>query len=95
MFRSADRVDDEPTRFLFVGDAEGTVAILDRVPWYLAILGCLTLGLAPFAPPHVWEKAMMLAEGRLVRAIDWFDLLFHGLPWIVLFLKGVAAMRRR
>jgi hypothetical protein len=36
----------------------------------------------------------MLAEGRLVRAIDWFDLLFHGAPWVLLVLKGVVSMRR-
>lgn len=67
---------------------------LDDVSWSIVILGCLTLGLAPFAPPHVWEKLQMLVQGRLVRPIDWFDLVFHGVPWILLLLKGVRALVR-
>lgn len=67
---------------------------LDGVPWPIVILACLTLGLAPFAPPHVWEKLQMLAQGRLVRAIDWFDLALHGAPWVLLVLKGVRALVR-
>ena len=67
---------------------------LDEIPWSILILACLTLGLAPFAPPHIWEKLQMLAHGRLVRSIDWFDLLFHGAPWILLLLRGVRALIR-
>jgi len=50
------------------------------------ILFCLTLGLAPFVPePHIWGKLKWImggAEG--MQAIDWFDTLFHGLPWLLL-----------
>jgi hypothetical protein len=63
------------------------VGFLQKLPW-LAVIGlCLTLGLAPFAPPHIWEKLQMLFEGRLSRPIDWFDLFFHGLPWLILIAK--------
>ncbi len=62
---------------------------LDSIPWTLAVLLCLTLGLAPFAPPHLVEKLQMLVEGRLVRPIDWFDLLLHAAPWLLLLLKGL------
>ena len=56
-------------------------------PFILSVL-CLTLGLAPFVPiPHVWEKLMMLFQGELYRPMDIFDLLMHGTPWILLFLK--------
>lgn len=51
----------------------------------LGVFGSLTLGLAPFTPPHVVEKLSMLAAGRLVRPIDQFDLVMHGAPWLVLF----------
>ena len=65
---------------------------LDDVPWSILILACLTLGLAPFTPPHIWEKLQMLVQGKLVRPIDWFDLVFHGIPWILLLAKGARAL---
>lgn len=51
------------------------------------MIACLTLGLAPFNPPHLWEKLTMLFQGRLKKPIDWFDLFLHGAPWAVLILK--------
>jgi len=61
---------------------------LDRIPWWMAIAAALTLGLAPFVPePHMWEKLKMLVQGTLVRPIDIFDLLMHGAPWLIVFLK--------
>ena len=63
---------------------------LDKVPWPLAILAALTLGLAPFVPePHIWEKLKMLARGTLHRPVDIFDLLMHATPWLVVVLKAV------
>lgn len=67
---------------------------LDSVSWTVAILLCLTIGLAPFTPPHLFEKIQMLASGRLVRAIDWFDLLLHAAPWVLLVLKAVRELTR-
>jgi len=29
------------------------------------IIACLILGLAPFNPPHIWEKLQLLIKGRL------------------------------
>jgi hypothetical protein len=49
---------------------------LADLPWAYVIVGCLTLGLAPFAPPHLVEKLQMLAR-ELRWPIDWLDLLFH------------------
>ena len=60
---------------------------LDKLPLGVLILGCLTVGLAPFAPPHVWEKLTRLARSELNRPMDWVDLLFHGAPWVLLILK--------
>jgi len=62
---------------------------LDQIPWILVVVLCLTLGLAPFTPPHIWEKLQMLVRGRLVRPLDWFDLALHGIPWALLILKAV------
>ncbi|MGE5716524.1 MAG: RND transporter [Acidobacteriota bacterium] len=68
--------------------------ILDQIPWPIAIILALTLGLAPFRPPHVVEKLQMLFRGTLVRPIDWFDLILHGTPWLIVILKGAFAMKR-
>lgn len=65
---------------------------LDSLSWGVVALMCATLGLAPFNPPHVVEKLGMLARGDLSRAIDWFDLVMHGTPWMLLVLKGVATL---
>ncbi len=67
---------------------------LDQIPWALVLILCLTLGLAPFAPPHLWEKLVMLAQGRLVRPVDWFDLAFHAAPWLLAALKAVRTFWR-
>ncbi|WP_431136417.1 hypothetical protein [Psychroserpens mesophilus] len=52
----------------------------------LIILLCLTLGLAPFFPqPHIWGKLKWIAGGANgMQLQDWFDVLLHGLPWLLL-----------
>jgi hypothetical protein len=66
---------------------------LGRFSWEILVFACLTIGLAPFHPPHLWEKLNMLARGKLRRLIDWFDLFLHGAPWVLLTLKGIYALR--
>ncbi|RMG13846.1 MAG: RND transporter [Deltaproteobacteria bacterium] len=66
-----------------------------KMPWDYVVVACLTLGLAPFAPPHIVEKLGMLAKGTLRRPIDWFDLFFHGAPWAVLLIKIALTASRR
>ena len=62
--------------------------LIDSVPLSTVLIIAATLGLAPFLPePHVWEKLKMLAAGELAKPIDIFDLLFHGLPWLLLGVK--------
>jgi hypothetical protein len=68
--------------------------ILEKIPWPLAILAALTLGLAPFKPPHIAEKLAMLFRGSLVKPIDWLDLALHGAPWLVVILKAAFALKR-
>jgi len=68
-------------------------AFFSRLSWGFVILLCLTLGLAPFAPPHLWEKINLLIKGELVRPIDWFDLFLHAAPWLLLILKGFFTLR--
>ncbi|PWK60899.1 RND transporter [Roseicyclus mahoneyensis] len=69
--------------------------LLDSLPLSILIILCLTLGLSPFTPePHIWEKLKMLAAGTLTRPFDIFDLLLHGLPWLLLVLKLAHGRRR-
>jgi len=69
-------------------------ALLDQIPWSLVILLALTLGLAPFRPPHIVEKLQMLSRGTLVSPMDWFDLVLHAAPWVLLMLKAAVSVRR-
>ena len=54
--------------------------------WKIILLLCLTLGLAPFFPePHIVGKLKWIAGGAAgMKPMDWFDVLLHGLPWILL-----------
>ncbi len=54
--------------------------------WKLVILLCFILGLAPFFPePHLWGKLKWIAGGATgMQFQDWFDVLLHGFPFILL-----------
>ena len=54
--------------------------------WRIIVIACLTLGLAPFAPePHIWGKLKWVMGGAVgMQPMDWFDLLLHGLPFLLL-----------
>ncbi len=68
------------------------IDVLHRTPWLILVVLCLTLGLAPFTPPHIWEKLRMLFQGKLVRPIDWFDFILHGAPWLLLIAKAIVTL---
>jgi len=59
--------------------------------WGLILLACLTLGLAPFLPePHIWGKLKWILGGAAgMQPMDWFDLVLHGFPWVLLIRKIV------
>lgn len=61
----------------------------------IAWLACLTLGLAPYYPePHLTGKIRWVlggAEG--MQAMDWFDLVLHGTPWVVMLVLSFATPR--
>ena len=66
---------------------------MSRLSWPLIALLCLTIGLAPYKPPHVVEKLSLLFRGELVRPVDWFDFALHGSPWLLLAAKAVLTAR--
>lgn len=70
------------------------LSLVDKLDWPIILVLCGTLGLAPFAPPHIIEKLTLLFNGELVKPIDWFDLLFHGIPWMLLVLKLAAQVKK-
>lgn len=61
--------------------------------WKLFLIASLTLGLAPFNPPHIWGKIQWLLGGNAfsvengMKSADWFDVLLHGSPWVLLAIS--------
>ena len=71
------------------------LSVVDQLNWVVVIILCVTIGLAPFSPPHIIEKLSMLIKGNLIKPLDWFDLLLHGFPWIILVLKITAFLIKK
>jgi hypothetical protein len=64
------------------------LALLDKIPYWILIAIAVFMLLAPFRPmPHVIEKLIMLKNGTLTKPIDIFDLFYHLVPTIILFIK--------
>ena len=62
----------------------------------LLIAAALFMLGAPFLPePHLVEKARLLAEGRLSRPIDIFDVFWHLLPAALLGIKFALAKKAK
>jgi hypothetical protein len=58
--------------------------------WALALLA-LFFAIAPFGQtPHLVEKWRMLFAGTLRRPLDWFDLVLHTVPLVLLGLKLIT-----
>lgn len=67
---------------------------LSRIPYPLLIVAAVFMLGAPFVPePHLVEKARMLAEGRLTRPLDIFDVFWHLAPAVLLGLKLTAGRK--
>lgn len=62
--------------------------------WKIVLLLCLMPGLLPILPePHIWGKLKWIAGGAVgMNAMDWFDAIFHGLPWLLLIRLFVLKM---
>lgn len=69
---------------------------LDRIPLGLFVAVALWLAVSPIVPePHLIEKLRMLKQGVLVRPLDIFDLLMHGLPVVLLCARLWRLLRAR
>lgn len=63
---------------------------LDSIPLPLLAAGAVLFALAPFqTKPHLLEKLQMLFQGTLRRPLDWFDLVLHATPLVLLIIRLV------
>ncbi|MDX6747441.1 hypothetical protein SHK09_11605 [Polaribacter sp. PL03] len=69
--------------------------------WKLFLLASLTLGLAPFNPPHILGKMEWIMGGNafsgehVMQTKDWFDVLLHGTPWILLLISAILNLPKK
>jgi len=63
----------------------------------LALILCVTIGLTPYYPiPHSYEKLKWLFEGgNGMQLLDYFDLIFHNLPWLYLIIATIYWYKKR
>jgi hypothetical protein len=62
----------------------------------LFLIASVTLGLAPFFPkPHIIGKVKWLLGGaRGMAPMDWFDLIMHGTPFVLLLISLVFKLKK-
>ena len=69
--------------------------------WKLFLIASLTLGLAPFNPPHILGKIQWILGGnafsgdKAMELQDYWDLLLHGAPWLLLLSSSVLLLVAR
>ena len=67
---------------------------LAQIPWTLLIVLAIAMAIVPFGQSHFVEKWRMLFSGTLRRPLDWFDLVLHSAPLVLLLLKALFARRQ-
>ena len=62
----------------------------------LFVIASLTLGLAPFVPePHLFGKVRWVLGGANgMGAMDWFDLVMHGTPVVLLLISVSLRLKK-
>jgi hypothetical protein len=68
---------------------------LERIPWWLIAASAIVLAVVPFGESHFVQKWRMLFTGTLRRPLDWFDLVLHSAPLLLLVTKLVLFLRTR
>lgn len=68
--------------------------MLERVPLAPLLVAALILAIVPIGQPHLIEKLRMLFTGTLRRPLDWFDLVMHASPLVLVVLKLWVSMRK-
>ncbi|MFA6954789.1 MAG: RND transporter [Thermoanaerobaculia bacterium] len=70
------------------------MSFLEKIPYSFLIVMALVMALIPFGQSHLLEKTRMLMAGTLRRPLDWFDLVFHAAPLLLLAAKAIAQYSR-
>lgn len=68
---------------------------LAKTPWWLIAAAAVLLALVPFGESHFVQKWLMLFRGTLRRPVDWFDLVLHTAPLLLLLTKLGLFLRLR
>lgn len=68
---------------------------LRMIPWWLLIAAAAMLAIVPLGESHLVQKSRMLFNGTLRRPLDWFDLVMHSSPIVLLLLKAVLTLSGR
>jgi hypothetical protein len=69
--------------------------------WKLFLLASVTLGLAPFNPPHIIGKIQWLLGGNAftgqnaMQVQDWLDVLLHGSPCLLLVISVALNLSKK
>lgn len=69
--------------------------------WKFFLLASLTLGLAPFNPPHIWGKLQWILGGNAfsgensMNSEDFFDVFIHSSPWILLITSSILIIIKK
>jgi hypothetical protein len=72
-----------------------------RNNWKLFLIASITLGLAPFNPPHIVGKINWLLGGNAIsgenamQPQDWFDVFLHGSPWVLLLISIMLQLSKK
>ncbi|VAW71242.1 hypothetical protein MNBD_GAMMA12-1437 [hydrothermal vent metagenome] len=61
--------------------------LLKKIPYDILVLVAIMLAVVPLGDPHLLQKLKMLFSGSLIKGIDYFDLLMHSTPTILLIVK--------
>lgn len=70
------------------------MSFLEKIPYPFLILIAVLMALIPFGQSHLLEKTRMLMAGTLRRPLDWFDLVYHAAPLLLLAAKLIAQLSR-
>ena len=68
--------------------------------WKSFLLMSLTLGLAPFNPPHIVGKVKWILGGsafsgeHAMKFMDYFDVVLHGTPWVLLLISSLLFLKK-
>lgn len=68
--------------------------LLEQLPWSVLVVAAVLLAIVPLGESHLLQKWRMLFSGTLRRPLDWFDLVLHTFPILLIALKAFVVLRK-